>query len=221
MSHPTKKTQSKENINPLNLNNNNNQNNKKIIIKKNKSKLNLLNSIENTCLNCIYENKNNINNKIISNTKNFKEDNKPFWSNINEKYSILKIKKIKNKKFSPYKSTNQLYNKIENEYDNDFNFLKQKKISSLKKVYISNINFIDSYGKNKNFKLFRDCDIGLNDEKTGMKIKIQIIENDDDSSDETIEKSVDICKHKLKEAIQMIQNKSEYAKKYWECIKLE
>ena len=212
MHYTNKKPQNQENINESDYNN---KNNKKENLKKNKSKSNILNSIENTCLNCINKNNNN----IIPNTKTFKEDNKQFFLNSNDKYSILKIRKIKNKKFSPYKSTNQLYNKIENIYDNDFNFLKQKKISSLKKVYISNINFIDSNGQNKNFKLFRDCDIGLNDEKTGMKIKIQLIENDDDSSDEIIAKSIDICKHKLKEAIQMIQNKSEYAKKYLKYIK--
>ena len=214
MHYTNKKSQNQENIIQSDYNS---KNNKKENLKKNKPKSNILNSIENTCLNCINKN----NNKIISNTKTFKEDNKNIFLNSNDKYSILKIKKIKNKKFSPYKSTNQLYNKVENIYDNDFNFLKQKKISSLKKVYISNINFIDSNGKNKNFKLFRDCDIGLNDEKTGMKIKIQLIENDDDSSDEIIAKSIDICKHKLKEAIQMIQNKSEYAKKYLKYIKFK
>ena len=144
----------------------------------------------------------------------------PFNYSREEKYSLLKMKKIKSNKFSPYKSTNHLYNKVENAFDeekNDSKFLyfklkKHKKIYSLKKVYISNITFIDEKRKNKDFKLFRDCDIGLND---GNKIKKQFEDFDVDSDDDVINNGVKKCFQNIQTAIDLMENRNEeYVGKY-------
>ena len=130
------------------------------------------------------------------------------------------MKKIKSNKFSPYKSTNFLYNKVENAIDeekNDSKFLyfklkKNKKIFSLKKVYISHIYFENENNNKKEFKLFRDCEIGLND---GNKIKVQYEDFDVDSDDDVIENGVKRCLENMKTAIELMKNKNEeYVGKY-------
>lgn len=136
-----------------------------------------------------------------------------------EKYSLLKMKKIKSNKFSPYKSTNHLYNKVENTFDeekNDSKFLyfklkKNKKIYSLKKAYISHISFKDEINS-KEFKLFRDCDIGLND---GNKIKKQFEDFDVESDEEVINCGVKKCIQNIGTAIDLLKNRNEeYVIKY-------
>ena len=133
---------------------------------------------------------------------------------------------MKSKKFSPYKSTNQLYNKVENFYDEEqneknsknlfFKMNKNKKIYSLRKEYISLISFQDEKGINREFKLFRDDDIGLSN-----VYKIKNLVNDDDvnSDNETINTGVNRCKQHIKTAIDLMQkNKEDYVSKYMEHI---
>lgn len=137
-----------------------------------------------------------------------------------EKYSLLKIKKIKSNKFSPYKSTNHLYNKVENEFDKEkndskllyFKLNKHKKIYSLNKVYMSHLSFKNENNTSKEFKLFRDCDIGLND---GHKVKKQIEDFDVESDDEIKNIGEKRCIQNLGTAIEMMKNrKEEYVGKY-------
>ncbi len=153
-------------------------------------------------------------------------NNNIFTYSKEEKYSLLKIKKIKNKKFSPYKSTNVLFNNVENFYDEQknesdskniyFRMNKNKKIYSLRKEYISLISFQDEKGINREFKLFRDDDIGLSN-----VYKIKNLVNDDDvnSDNETINTGVNRCKQHIKTAIDLMQkNKEDYVSKYMEHI---
>ena len=166
--------------------------------------------------------------KNINKTFGKKQINNNIFTYSNEeKYSLLKIKKIKSNKFSPYKSTNHLYNKIENIYDEKdknesdsknlfFKLNKNKKIYSLRKAYMSIISFKDQKGNNKEFKLFRDSDIGLND---GHKIKKLLSDDDIDSDDDTINAGVNKCIQQIQTAIGLMKNnKDEYIKKYMEYI---
>ena len=218
-----------------NIENENNSKNKQI----NKINRKALKSIENTLLK-----ERNINNQesvktAIKKTKVFTDNNiyktlnkpstnysfNPFTYPKEERYSLLKMKKIKSNKFSPYKSTNHLYNKVENVFDfekNDSKYLyfqmkKNKKIYSLKKSYISDISFKNEKNEIKDFKLFRDCDIGLND---GNKIKKQFEDFDVESDDETIEQGVNRCIQNIGTAIELLKNKNiEYAGEYMKILK--
>ena len=200
----------------------------------NNIKRNPLQSIENIISNNI-----NIINKTSANTaikqsKTFLENNiyktitkQPnnncfniFNFSKEEKYSLLKMKKIKSNKFSPYKSTNHLYNKVENTFDeekNDSKYLyfklkKNKKIYSLKKSYISHLSFKDNNNTSKEFKLFRDCDIGLND---GNKIKKQFEDFDVESDEEVINCGVKKCLQNIGTAIDLLKKRNEeYTIKY-------
>ena len=201
----------------------------------NNIKRNPLQSIENIISNNI-----NIINKTSANTaikqsKTFLENNiyktitkQPNNNNCfnilnfskEEKYSLLKMKKIKSNKFSPYKSTNHLYNKVENTFDeekNDSKFLyfklkKNKKIYSLKKAYISHLSFKDENKNSKDFKLFRDCDTGLND---GNEIKKQFEDFDVESDEEVINSGVKKCLQNIGTAINLLKNRNEeYTIKY-------
>ena len=165
--------------------------------------------------------------KNINKTFNKPESNNNIFKYSNEeKYSLLKIKKMKSKKFSPYKSTNQLYNNVENFYDEEknekdfkhlyFKMNKNKKIYSLRKEYISLISFKDEKGENREFKLFRDDDIGLGD---FHRIKNLVEDDDIDSDNETINIGVDRCKQHIKTAIDLMQkNKEDYVSKYMRRI---
>ena len=149
-----------------------------------------------------------------------KKSNNNFIYSNEEKYSLLKIKKIKSNKFSPYKSTNHLYNKVENEFDKEkndskvlyFKLNKHKKIYSLNKVYMSHLSFKNENNISKEFKLFRDCDIGLND---GHKVKQQFEDFDVESDDEIKNNAEKRCILNLGTAIDMLQNRNEeYVGKY-------
>ena len=165
--------------------------------------------------------------KNINKTFNKPESNNNIFTYSNEeKYSLLKMKKIKSKKFSPYKSTNQLYKNVENFYDEEknekdfkhlyFKMNKNKKIYSLRKEYISLISFKDEKGINREFKLFRDDDIGLSDVH---RIKNLLIDDDVNSEDETINTSVKRCQQDIKTAIDLMQkNKEDYVSKYMKHI---
>ena len=159
--------------------------------------------------------------KNINKTFNKPGNNNIFTYTKDEKYSLLKIKKIKNKKFSPYKSTNQLYNNVENIYDDlknedYFKMNKNKKIYSLRKAYTSIVSYTDENGNKKEFNIFRDEDIGLS---KGPKIKHLLIDDDTDSDEETVNNGISRCIQNLKKAIDSVKNDndiyiSEYKKNF-------
>ena len=129
-----------------------------------------------------------------------------------EKYSLLKIKKLKeNNKFSPFNSTTRIYQHNIQYYDFDtkennineykyFSIMKRKKISSVKKYFESNISFIGKKNKIKYFQIYRDCEIGI--EENWQKHQTIIFQDDDINSEEDeISKGKQICLVHIKEAI--------------------
>ena len=150
----------------------------------------------------------------------------PFWINdfeekkknefilnisSSEKYSLLKIKKIKENKFSPFNSTSKLFKEENNSFDTDikenisnqyiyYSLIKRKKISSVKKYFESNISFIGKKNKIKYFQIYRDCEIGI--EENWQKNQTIIFQDDDINSEEDeISKGKQICLVHIKEAI--------------------
>ena len=136
-----------------------------------------------------------------------------------EKYSLLKIKKLKeNNKFSPFNSTTRIYKHNIQYYDFDtkennineykyFSIMKRKKISSVKKYFESDISFQGKNKKIKHFKIFRDCEIGINDK--WQKKQVSIFQDDDvNSDDEEILKGKQICIINIKEAITLFNKKN-------------
>jgi hypothetical protein len=136
-----------------------------------------------------------------------------------EKYSLLKIKKLKeNNKFSPFNSTTRIYQHNIQYYDFDtkennineykyFSIMKRKKISSVKKYFESDISFQGKNKKIKHFKIFRDCEIGINDK--WQKKQVSIFQDDDvNSDDEEILKGKQICIINIKEAITLFNKKN-------------
>lgn len=146
---------------------------------------------------------------------NEKKKNEFILNNISssEKYSLLKIKKIKEKKFSPFNSTSKIFNKEEHFFDTDikenisnqykyFSLLKRKKISSVKKYFESTISFLGNNKNNKYFKIFRDCEIGI--EEIWQKNQAIVFQDDDiNSEDEEISKGKQICFIQIEEAINL------------------
>ena len=138
---------------------------------------------------------------------------KEFILNISssEKYSLLKIKKIKENKFSPFNSTSKLFKEENNSFDTDikgnisnqyiyYSIIKRKKISSVKKYFESNISFIGKNNKIKYFQIYRDCEIGI--EENWQKHQTIIFQDDDINSEEDeISKGKQICLVHIKEAI--------------------
>lgn len=93
-----------------------------------------------------------------------------------------------------------------------FKLKKNKKIYSLKKAYISHLSFKDNNNTSKEFKLFRDCDIGLND---GNEIKKQFEDFDVESDEEVINSGVKKCLQNIGTAINLLKNRNEeYTIKY-------
>lgn len=142
-----------------------------------------------------------------------KKKKKEFILNISssEKYSLLKIKKIKENKFSPFNSTSKLFKEENNSFDTDikenisnqyiyYSLIKRKKISSVKKYFESNISFIGKKNKIKYFQIYRDCEIGI--EENWQKHQTIIFQDDDINSEEDeISKGKQICLVHIKEAI--------------------
>ena len=81
---------------------------------------------------------------------------------------------------------------------------KNKKIYSLRKEYISIITYKDENDNDKEFKLFRDNDIGLNN---GPKIKNLLIDDDLNSDDETINNGKNRCMRNIETAINLMKKK--------------
>ena len=128
-----------------------------------------------------------------------------------EQDSLLKIKKVKSEKFSPYKTTSRLFS-TNKKYDcdefteeNKENYYplinKKKKIHSVKKEFSSHISFNNERLKaKKNFMIYRDNDIGIAEE--WQKFLITNFNDDDIESDsEEIEKGVQLCFTQLSQAI--------------------
>jgi hypothetical protein len=159
--------------------------------------------------------------KNINKTFNKPGNNNIFTYTKDEKYSLLKIKKIKNKKFSPYKSTNQLYNNVENIYDDlknedYFKMNKNKKIYSLRKVYMSIVSYTNEKGDKKEFNIFQDEDIGLS---RAPKIKNLFIDDDINSDDETIDNGIKRCMQNITSAINYVKkHNNEYVSEYKKCF---
>ena len=135
----------------------------------------------------------------------------PFKVSESEQYSLLKIKKVKSEKFSPYKTTSRLFS-TNKKYDcdefteeNKENYYplinKKKKIHSVKKEFSSHISFNNERLKaKKNFMIYRDNDIGIAEE--WQKFLITNFNDDDIESDsEEIEKGVQLCFTQLSQAI--------------------
>ena len=97
------------------------------------------------------------NNKQKTNEKNFF-----FRISDEERFSLLKINKIKNKKFSPYKTTSRLIKNYKN-FDNNsnnknyYNLLKKKKKSTVfKKNSLAKLNFLMMLRKPKKSSKFSE-----------------------------------------------------------------
>ena len=151
----------------------------------------------------------------ITINKNEKKTNNFFKINDEERFSLLKINKIKNKKFSPYKTTSRIknYQKIDNSNSTNkiyYNLLKKRKINSLQKNFISEIEFYDEISNTKkNFKIFRDCEIGINENWQNFQ---QIVFNDDDinSDNEEIQNGTNLCLNYVKNTIDFIKKNKKY-----------
>ena len=159
--------------------------------------------------------------KNVNKTFNKPDRNNIFTYTNEEKYSLLKIKKLKSKKFSPYKSTNQLFNNVENIYDNlknenYFKMNKNKKIYSLRKVYMSIVSYTNEKGDKKEFNIFQDEDIGLS---RAPKIKNLFIDDDINSDDETIDTGIKRCMQNINSAINYVKkHNNEYISEYKKCF---
>ena len=118
------------------------------------------------------------------------------------------------------------FNNVENFYDEQknesdskniyFRMNKNKKIYSLRKDYISIISFQDNKNNKKDFKIFRDDDIGLG---KFHRIKKLLLDDDVESDDETINTGVNRCIEGILAAINLVKkNKNEYASTYKKYI---
>ena len=132
-----------------------NFNEKTPIFHKKKQKTN-----ENSSPNINLNSKKSLNSTFeITINKNEKKTNNFFKINDEERFSLLKINKIKNKKFSPYKTTSRIknYQKIDNSNSTNkiyYNLLKKKKINSLQKNFISEVEFYDEISNKKKILKF-------------------------------------------------------------------
>ena len=174
----------------------------------NSPNINLSNKI-NESLNSTFE--------ITNNKKKTKENFQFFKISDDERFSLLKINKIKNKKFSPYKTTSRLiknYKNCDNSNNstnkNYYHLLKKKKINSLQKKFVSEVEFFYEITKTKKiFKIFRDCEIGINENWQDYQ---QIVFNDDDidSDNEEIKNGTNLCLNYIKNTIDFIKKNKKY-----------
>lgn len=154
--------------------------------------------------------------EITNNKKKTSEKNIFFKISDEERFSLLKINKIKNKKFSPYKTTSRLIKNYKNFDTNNstnknyYNLLKKKKINSLQKKFVSEVEFFDDFTNTKKiFKIFRDCEIGINENWQDYQ---QIVFNDDDinSDNEEIKNGTNLCFNYIKDTIDFIKKYKKY-----------
>jgi hypothetical protein len=130
----------------------------------------------------------------------------------NERFKILSIQKLKDKKKTLFKSAkkfiedeNNIFQKAIEKVE-EYALLKKKKIvySTKKDLFI----FIPFYNKNfqeKKFPLFKDKDIGIY-EYWQAHIQNSEIDEDFDSEDEQIELAQNYCLKEMKESINNIKN---------------
>ena len=130
----------------------------------------------------------------------------------NERFKILSIQKLKDKKKALFKSAKKFIEDENNifqkaiEKAEEYALLKKKKIvySTKKDLFI----FIPFYNKNfqeKKFPLFKDNDIGIY-EYWQAHIQNSEIDEDFDSEDEQIELAQNYCLKEMKESINNIKN---------------
>ena len=137
----------------------------------------------------------------------------PIKEKDNENFKILTMKKMKRKTMPPNKSVRKFAEDREPQYEKEFRInndfcklLKKKPVHSSRRIYSS--NFILGSGKNqKEFKIFRDKDIGVYE-----YWQTHIHENNNDEDVETDEEQKTLAKcftlGEIKEAFMNIKNKS-------------
>ena len=130
----------------------------------------------------------------------------------NEKYKILSIQKIKDKKNNLYKSAKKYIEDENNifqkaiEKAEEYALLKKKKIVySTKKDLFIFIPFYNKKFEEKKFPLFKDKDIGIY-EYWQAHIQHSEIDEDFDSEDEQIKLARNYCLKEMKESINYIKN---------------
>ena len=167
-----------------------------------------------------YSLKNTDKNKTNKNSPNIlkssESDNKIDFNKIN-------IFHINKKKYSDYNTTNIINNnykkkyRLEKEEDLlEFGIKKVKKTNIIKKDFIKTISFIDGNNNIKEFKLFKDSDIGFGKE---YKIKHLFQDNDINSDDEFIKRGANKNLLNISEALKLIKNKDmKFVEKYLNYI---
>lgn len=147
----------------------------------------------------------------IDNKKNEKKNNIPI--NSNEDNFVLKNNKLsQNKSVNKSDKKGRILEEKENDMNLNFQLKKFKKIYSFKKNN-DILSFVDKNNNTKDFKLFKDSDIGFGKE---YKIKYLFQDNDVDSSDELIKRGVKTNLLNISSAIKMMKNKTneEFIGKY-------
>ena len=167
-----------------------------------------------------YSLKNTDKNKTNKNSPNIlkssESDNKIDFNKIN-------IFHINKKKYSDYNTTNIINNnykkkyRLEKEEDLlEFGIKKVKKTNIIKKDFIKTISFIDGNNNIKEFRLFKDSDIGFGKE---YKIKHLFQDNDINSDDEFIKRGANKNLLNISEALKLIKNKDmKFVEKYLNYI---
>ena len=130
----------------------------------------------------------------------------------NERFKILSIQKLKDKKKTLFKSAKKFIEDENNifqkaiEKAEEYALLKKKKIVySTKKDLFIFIPFYNKKFEEKKFPLFKDKDIGIY-EYWQAHIQNSEIDEDFDSEDEQIELAQNYCLKEMKESINYIKN---------------
>ena len=136
----------------------------------------------------------------------------PIKEKDNENFKILTMKKMKRKTMPPNKSARKFDEEIEPLYEKEFRInnsfcklLKRKVVHSYKRIYSS--NFILSDGKKKReFRIFRDKDIGVYEY---WQAHIHEAYNDEDVETDEEQKTLAKCYTlgEIKEAFSVIKNR--------------
>jgi hypothetical protein len=144
----------------------------------------------------------------------FQEDHLliPFDKMNNERFKILSIQKLKDKKKTLFKSAKKFIEDENNifqkaiEKAEEYALLKKKKIVySTKKDLFIFIPFYNKKFEEKKFPLFKDKDIGIY-EYWQAHIQHSEIDEDFDSEDEQIKLARNYCLKEMKESINYIKN---------------
>ena len=143
-------------------------------------------------------------------------------NNENKKTKKTKSTEKRAKRENKLDNKISLANKLSNNGNNinsdliNFGFNKKKKIYKIKKSDNKILSFIDENNNLKEFKLYKDSDLGFGKE---YKIKNLFQDNDVNSDEENIKLGVRKSLLNLSESIKLLKNKNEeYTKKYLECF---